>query len=217
MAGLFNTTSCTLKASSYRSNSSTRFSRSLEAMQLQKDNEIQNIPIRSFSIELNENKSLLGPPSMSHQIGLKDFEMHSVLGKGAFGKVFLVSRKSTNNYFAMKVLRKASLEIHNGENINIERNLLEAIGHPFIVKLFYAFQTSYKLYLVLQMANGGELFNLLYKEKMFSESTAVFYTSELLLALTHLHSLGIIYRDLKPEVSLYNTRISYWHQMAIFY
>jgi serine/threonine protein kinase len=81
-----------------------------------------------------------------------------------------------------------------------ERRILEEIGkHPFIVKLYYAFQTSFKLYLILGYAPGGELFHYLAQEKMFSQDSVVFYASELLLALQHLHALGVIYRDLKPE------------------
>ena len=101
----------------------------------------------------------------------------------------------------MKVLKKASLKVHQkeAENTMSERSILEAISHPFIVKLYYAFQSPSKLYLILSYAAGGELFNFLAIEKMFSDDVARFYISELLLALDHLHGLGIIYRDLKPE------------------
>jgi serine/threonine protein kinase len=64
----------------------------------------------------------------------------------------------------MKVLRKASLVVHNkdSEHTMNERRILEEIGrHPFIVKLYYAFQTSFKLYLILGYAPGGELFHYL--------------------------------------------------------
>ncbi len=137
-----------------------------------------------------------------HRVGLKDFELYSVIGRGAYGKVFLVRKKDdVSSFYAMKVLRKASLMIHQKdvEHTMNERQILEAIQHPFIVKLFYAFQTSFKLYLILGYAPGGELFTYLAKERMFTEDMVVFYSSELILALDHLHSLGIIYRDLKPE------------------
>lgn len=80
-----------------------------------------------------------------------------------------------------------------------ERNILEAVKNPFIVELFYAFQTNGKLYLILEYLSGGELFTFLDREGMFLENVAMFYASELILAIEHLHSLGIIYRDLKPE------------------
>lgn len=178
----------------------------LQRLSFDKESEhVEEYSIREFNAADNANSPSASPspPSMT-RVGLKDFELKSVIGQGAYGKVFLVQSKrsrSTNKLFAMKVLRKATLVIHQKETEHTwnERKILQAISHPFIVKLFYAFQTSFKLYLILGYAPGGELFNYLYKEKMFKEESVVFYSAELLLALQHLHSLGIIYRDLKPE------------------
>jgi p90 ribosomal S6 kinase len=64
---------------------------------------------------------------------------------------------------------------------------------------FVAFQTEGKLYLVLEFLRGGDLFTRLSKEVMFTEEDVKFYLAELALALDHLHRLGIVYRDLKPE------------------
>ncbi|CAO3651006.1 unnamed protein product [Mucor hiemalis] len=101
----------------------------------------------------------------------------------------------------MKVLKKASLVVHGrqAQQAKTERQILEEVRHPFIVKLCYAFQTPTELHMILDYAVGGELFRHLDHEGMFSESMAVFYAGELVLALEHLHSLGIVYRDLKPE------------------
>jgi hypothetical protein len=146
------------------------------------------------------------------KVGLDDFEMLSVIGKGGYGKVYLVRKKPAphadlsqqeshsqdfkKNMFAMKVLKKATIVVHGkgGEQTRNERSILQELEHPFIVKLHYAFQTPYKLYLILSYAPGGELFGYLSKEKMFPEETACFYISEILLTLEHLHQLGIIYR-----------------------
>ncbi|NXE58121.1 KS6B2 kinase, partial [Casuarius casuarius] len=87
-----------------------------------------------------------------------------------------------------------------------ERNILEAVKHPFIVDLMYAFQTGGKLYLILECLSGGELFMQLEREGIFLEDTACFYLSEITLALGHLHSNGIIYRDLKPENIMLNSQ-----------
>jgi len=116
--------------------------------------------------------------------------------------VYLVKHKETKKLYAMKVLKKASLVLHlkDAEHTKTERQILEEVKHPFIVDLYYAFQTKEKLFLLLTFASGGELFSYLQKEKMFDEDTTRFYLSEIFLALDHLHSLGIIYRDLKPEV-----------------
>ncbi|KAI9252399.1 kinase-like domain-containing protein [Phascolomyces articulosus] len=130
-----------------------------------------------------------------------DFDVLKVLGRGAYGKVSLCRHVETNRLYAMKVLKKASLFVHakNAEHTKAEREILEEVRHPFIVQLMYAFQTNDRLYLILQYAMGGELFTQMAAEQMFSENVARFYIAELVLALEHLHSLGIVYRDLKPE------------------
>nr|QND78270.1 S6K [Cyrtorhinus lividipennis] len=136
--------------------------------------------------------------------GPQDFELRKVLGKGGYGKVFQVRKttgKDSGTIFAMKVLKKASIVRNQKDTAHTkaERNILEAVKHPFIVDLMYAFQTGGKLYLILEYLSGGELFMHLEREGIFLEDTACFYLSEIILALEHLHRQGIIYRDLKPE------------------
>ncbi|CAI8033378.1 Serine/threonine-protein kinase Sgk1 [Geodia barretti] len=81
-----------------------------------------------------------------------------------------------------------------------ERNvLLQNVTHPFLVGLHYSFQTSSKLYFVLDYVNGGELFFHLQRERVFEEPRARFYAAEITSALGYLHNLNIVYRDLKPE------------------
>ena len=80
-----------------------------------------------------------------------------------------------------------------------EKQILQEINHPFIVKLHYAFQTDEKLYLVLQFLPGGELFFHLKEETKFDVERAKFYAAQIVLAIEHLHKHDIIYRDLKPE------------------
>lgn len=125
-----------------------------------------------------------------------------LLGCGSFAKVFLVKKLSgpdAGSLYAMKILRKAKLRFRDRLRSKKERDILVEVQHPFIVKLNYAFQTEGKLFLVLDFVRGGDLFTRLNSEVMFTEEDVKFYLAESLLALTHLHSLGIIYRDLKPE------------------
>ncbi|XP_068013755.1 ribosomal protein S6 kinase alpha-6 isoform X4 [Melanerpes formicivorus] len=130
------------------------------------------------------------------------FELLKVLGQGSFGKVFLVRKiigPDAGQLYAMKVLKKASLKVRDRVRTKMERDILVEVNHPFIVKLHYAFQTEGKLYLILDFLRGGDVFTRLSKEVMFTEEDVKFYLAELALALDHLHSLGIVYRDLKPE------------------
>ena len=132
-----------------------------------------------------------------------DFEPLKCLGKGTYGTVLLVKQHSTGRLFAQKQLKKATVTVHKRliEQTKSERAILESVNrHPFVVKLFYAFQDHSKLYLILEYAQGGELFHHLSMERMFSEEVSAFYMAEMVLALDHLHRhLGVIYRDLKPE------------------
>lgn len=124
----------------------------------------------------------------------------ALLGKGSFGEVFLVQKINTEEKFAMKVLRKERIM---GQNLLkyalAERNVLSLSHHPFIVKLNYAFQTSTKLFLILEYCPNGDLAKHLMLEKRFSEPRAKFYICEVLLALENLHQRDIIFRDLKPD------------------
>ncbi|CAG8948457.1 unnamed protein product [Penicillium salamii] len=132
-----------------------------------------------------------------------DFVPILCLGKGSFGTVLLVRHVLTGKLYAQKQFRKASLTVHKRlvEQTKTERTILESVNrHPFVVKLFYAFQDHEKLYLILEYAQGGELFHHLAMERMFQEDAAAFYMAEMVLALEHLHqNVGVLYRDLKPE------------------
>ncbi|KAK4040053.1 kinase-like domain-containing protein [Parachaetomium inaequale] len=132
-----------------------------------------------------------------------DFEHLRCLGKGTYGTVLLVKQRTTGRLYAQKQFKKASLIVHKKlvEQTKTERQILESVNrHPFVVKLYYAFQDQEKLYLILEYGQGGELFTHLSTERMFSEEMAAFYMAEMVLALTHLHAdLGVVYRDLKPE------------------
>ena len=137
----------------------------------------------------------------SSSVGPEDFELIKVIGRGSFGKVMMVRKKDGSpKIYAMKILRKkAIVERNQVEHTRAEREILEEIDHPFLMGLHYAFQTPAKLYLVMDMITGGELFFHLKNERRFKEPRARLYAAEILLGLEHLHSLGVIYRDLKPE------------------
>lgn len=140
---------------------------------------------------------------MVRKMQATDFDPLRCLGKGTYGTVLLVKQQCTGKLYAQKQFRKASLNVRKQlvEQTKTERSILESINrHPFVVKLYYAFQDHEKLYLILEYAQGGELFERLRNENMLPEETAAFYMAELALALEHLHlTVGVVYRDLKPE------------------
>lgn len=155
---------------------------------------------RPASRSLSQSFLRLQEREPSEAIGPDSFRLLSLLGKGSFGEVFRVEDRQTGQVFAMKVLRKRKILNRNLMRYALtERNLLSYIRHPFIVRLYHAFQTPSCLVLVLQYCPGGNLSMLLQREGALPEAVAQLYLSEVLLALEHLHERRVVYRDLKPE------------------
>eukprot|EP01083_Nonionella_stella_P064611 168603_1 len=134
------------------------------------------------------------------QVTLDSFEFLKVIGRGSFGKVMQVREKKTGEIYAMKILKKSAIIARNQvEHTRAERKILEALQHPFLMGLQYAFQSKGKLYFVLNYYRGGELFYHLKQRRRFTEDETRLFIGEVALALGHLHKLDVVYRDLKPE------------------
>ena len=163
----------------------------------------KRIPLLDLARSPNEsfgNKISTTPTSKTKKVSLNDFRIIKTLGKGAFGKVILVYNNDLKKYFAMKTLKKDFIKKNKQiTHTKTEREILEKIDHPFIAKLYFAFQNKEKLYILTEYMPGGELFYHLHREEFFTEERTRFYICELLLAIGHLHTKNIIYRDLKPE------------------
>lgn len=135
------------------------------------------VEIRLSSEINNSNKSQpmrrsLSFGSLSQALSIKDFHLIKVLGKGSFGKVYLVRpiRAPQSEVYAMKVLRKAEVvKRHQVEHTLTERYILATVRHPFILCLRHAFQTGDKLYMVTDYCPGGELFFHLKRLRRFTE------------------------------------------------
>lgn len=135
---------------------------------------------------------------------LEDFEILKVLGKGAYGKVYQVRKLrgiDDGKIYAMKAVNKSRIQSSRTDmrHTRTERDVLAKVDHPFLIKMHYAFETRNRLYFVQDYCRGGELFRLMETEKMVYEDEARFYLCEIICALEYLHSLNIVYRDLKTE------------------
>ncbi|KAI9205400.1 uncharacterized protein BJ171DRAFT_423179 [Polychytrium aggregatum] len=139
-------------------------------------------------------------PTQRSVPSIKDYEIVKPISKGAFGSVYLARKKITGDYYAIKVLKKADMIAKNQVmNIKAERMILTQLDSPYVVKLYYSFQSKDNLYLVMEYLNGGDLAALIKNSGSLDEKWAKQYIAEVVLGLEFLHSRGIVHRDLKPD------------------
>ena len=136
-------------------------------------------------------------PATFSGLTIEDFEMMSVLGRGSFGAVMMVRYKPDSRIFAIKILKKSNMDQADISNAKEERQILQRLDHPYVSSLVFAFQSSERLYLGMQYYPAGDLFYHLNERGRLPLRDARLYAAELVLAISYLHSLNILYRDLK--------------------
>jgi len=140
---------------------------------------------------------------------LDDFNEIKAVGEGAFGKVVMVKHKETGEIFAMKLMDKAKFKAQKiTRKAHSEQFILKTTRHPFIVSLHYAFQGQTFWALVMDMCPNGDLQKLLvdYGNPGLPLKETARYAGEVLLAIEHLHSIRVIFRDLKLENVVIDTK-----------
>lgn len=131
---------------------------------------------------------------------LQQFDLLNTVGTGTFGRVMVARHQQTKEYFALKIMSIVDVvRLKQVDHVKNEKCVLEQIKHPFIVKLYWTHHSEQYLYMLLEYVPGGELFSVLRQFNKFETKMAVFYAAEIVCALEYLHSLQIVYRDLKPE------------------
>lgn len=137
----------------------------------------------------------------SSAIGIEDFVLLRVIGRGSYAKVFAVEQKRTKRKYAMKVIKKELVaDDDNIDWVQTEKHVFEvASNHPFLVGLHSCFQNASRLFFVIELVTGGDLMFHMQRQRRLPEEHARFYSAEITLALSFLHDKGIIYRDLKLD------------------
>jgi len=139
-------------------------------------------------------------PKKADLCALSEMKTIGILGKGAFGVVSLVVDPKTNKSYALKAIKKFQIvQLGQQSHILNEKRVMELLNNDFLVNLRGTFKDKLRVYFVLDVCLGGELFTILRKRRYFDESTAKFYAACVINAFDYMHGESIIYRDLKPE------------------
>ncbi|XP_041378090.1 protein kinase C iota type-like isoform X2 [Gigantopelta aegis] len=157
----------------------------------------------AYSVEYGKETVKVEPSSNSdgQNIGMDDFVLLRVIGRGSYAKVLQVEHKRTKRIYAMKVIKKEL--VNDDEDIDwvqTEKHVFEtATNYPFLVGLHSCFQTPSRLFFVIEFVNGGDLMFHMQRQRRLPEDHARFYAAEICLGLNFLHERGIVYRDLKLD------------------
>ena len=133
-------------------------------------------------------------------VSLEDLIFIKELGKGNYGSVSLVMNKRTKFPYAIKAINKIRINKEKmKKHIQLEKNILLKIDHPFIVKLVKCLENEKNIFFLMEYVKGKELFNIIRDIGLLSKEQNNFYIASMLIAINYLHSRKIIYRDIKPE------------------
>lgn len=125
-----------------------------------------------------------------------NFQTIKVIGKGSFGEVKLVQRRTDGKIYALKSLVKAEMFIRDQlAHVRAERDILaDSKDNPWLVKLHESFQDNAYLYMLMEFLPGGDLMTMLIKQEIFSEDITRFYMAEAVMAIEAVHKLGFQHR-----------------------
>jgi len=161
------------------------------------------MPNAKTFVYMSSNKELLDKYPQELR---RKYTVSKELGKGACGVVMLGVRNDDNGLVAIKIIDKKSVSMlpqqqqrAAGADVMNEVQLLMKINHPCVIGLEDVIETDNTLYIVLEYANGGELFDKIVAKTKFKEVEAKLHFYQIVSAIRHLHSKNITHRDLKPE------------------
>lgn len=136
-----------------------------------------------------------------HNECIGPYELLDTLGAGNFGLVRRARHLITDQLFAIKIVEKTMLHytIAGDMDIRREMSILRALDHPNIIQLHEVMESPRRVYLVIDLATGGDFYDLLLTHGRFAEQEARIFFTQLVEAVSYCHSRGVFHRDLKPE------------------
>lgn len=131
----------------------------------------------------------------------EEFSVLKLLGKGAFGKVFLVRNKAkSSTLYAMKAIEKRlTMKTKQVTHVLNEKRVLQSVDFPFGVRLECFSKDNTYIYFFMPYVPGGELYAHIKHQGAFDERTSTFFAAQVVLGLEYLHKMKLVYRDMKPE------------------
>lgn len=160
-----------------------------------------------------EHEEMLVQKDSRKKISTADFESLALVGRGAFGEVRLVrskpKREEPVQIYALKSMKKEMMILKNQVgHVRAEREALSKASseNKWLTALYYSFVDESHLYMVMEYLPGGDLMSLLIKEDTFSENVTRFFMAEASHAISSVHALGYIHRDIKPDNMLLDAR-----------
>ncbi|CAN0369209.1 unnamed protein product [Lampetra fluviatilis] len=136
------------------------------------------------------------------------YDLERTLGKGHFAVVKLARHVFTGERVAVKVIDKSKLDVEARAHLFQEVRCMKLVQHPNIVRLYEVIDTASKLYLILELAEGGDLYDYIMRhEGGLQEPDAKHYFAQILCAIAYCHRLHVVHRDLKPENVVFFPRL----------
>lgn len=137
---------------------------------------------------------------MAFTLKIGNYRFSKNLGTGSFGKVKLALNEVTGHKVAIKIMNKKRIKQQGVfEKVKREIKVLRKFNHPHIIKHFEFIDTYSDIFMVLEYASGGELFDLIQKKERLEEPEARHIFQQIISSIEYSHHHKMAHRDLKPE------------------
>jgi len=135
----------------------------------------------------------------------REYDLKEILGTGSFATVKRAIKKSDKKEYAIKIIKKSKLKPEELAVVHDEVEIMHKVAHPNCAKLYDMFENKKKVFMVLELLSGGELFDRIVAKLSYSEKEASDLIRSIADAIKYLHSIGVVHRDLKPENLIYES------------